>query len=90
MAVTGARHHLVIEGTAAVVRYGYHTAAELGAWRVDGGWLVAQLRAHDAFRLQQSPLTLVIANKSGAPTVRPLADVTVYQGQLTARLLPKL
>jgi len=36
-----------------------------------------------------SPLTVEILNADGIPTRRPLGDVTVYQGQLSARLLPK-
>ena len=89
MAVRSGEHRFTIAGVAASVRYGYQTAAELGAWHVDGGWLVAQVLTVDAFRLAQAPLRLVIPNQSGPPTVRPLADVSIVQGQLTARLLPK-
>ena len=89
MAVTGSRHRIVIEGVAATVRLGYQNAAELGPWRVDGDWFVAKVAAVDGFRITQTPLTLEIPNKDGPPTRRPLGDVTVYQGQLTARLLPK-
>jgi hypothetical protein len=91
MAVThGPPHHITISGIGGTVRYGYQTAAELGEWKVDGGWLVAQVKVYDAFRLMQAPLTLTIPNRTGPPTVRPLADVTIIQGQLTARLLPKV
>jgi hypothetical protein len=89
MAVTGTRHRIVIEGLQAVVRYGYQRAADLGAWKVEGDWFVAQVVSVDGFRITQTPLTLEIPNKEGPPTRRPLADVTVYQGQLSARLLPK-
>jgi hypothetical protein len=89
MAVTRGLHHITIEGVTAAVRYGYQTAATLGAWKIDGGWLVAQLQVHDAYRLAQSPLTLVLPSQNGPPTVRRLADVSIVQGQLTARLLPK-
>jgi hypothetical protein len=84
MAVTG--QHFVIEGFQAVVRFGYQRAAELGAWKVEGDWFVAQVVSVDSFRITQTPLTLEIVNKEGPPTRRPLADVTVYQGQLSARL----
>jgi hypothetical protein len=89
MAVTHGPHHVTIAGVGGSVRYGYQTAAELGAWQVEGGWLVAQVKVYDAFRLQQAPLTWVIPNHVGPPTVRPLAEVSIMQGQLTARVLPK-
>ena len=89
MAVTGQRHRIVIEGAAAVVRLGYQKAATLGAWRVEGDWFTARVEDHDGFRITQTPLVLEIQNPDGIPTRRPLGDVTVYQGQLSARLLPK-
>jgi hypothetical protein len=82
----GPRHHIVIEGVAATVRLGYQRAARLGAWTVDGDWFVAQIVEFDAFRITQSPLTLEIEHKDGAPTRRGLAGVTVNRGQLSARL----
>jgi hypothetical protein len=89
VAVTGAKHRIVIEGAAATVRLGYQKAATLGAWRVEGEWFTARVVDVDGFRITQTPLTLEIQNKEGGPTRRPLGDVTVYQGQLSARLLPK-
>jgi len=89
MAITGQRHRIVIEGVAATVRLGYHHAATLGPWRVDGDFFVAAVESVDGFRITQTPLTLEIQNADGIPTRRPLGDVTVYQGQLSARLLPK-
>jgi hypothetical protein len=89
MAITGQRHRIVIEGSAAVVRLGYQKAATLGAWRVEGEFFTARVEELDGFRITQTPLTLEIQNPDGIPTRRPLGDVTVYQGQLSARLLPK-
>jgi len=89
MAITGQRHRIVIEGAKATVRLGYQTAATLGAWRVEGDFFAARVETVDGFRITQTPLTLEIANADGIPTRRPLGDVTVYQGQLSARLLPK-
>lgn len=74
---------------AATVRLGYQKAATLGAWRVEGEWFTAQVVDVDGFRITQTPLTLEIQNPDGIPTRRPLGDVTVYQGQLSAKLLPK-
>lgn len=89
MAVVGTGHRIVIEGVAAVVRLGYQTAATLGAWRVEGDLFTATVQVVDGFRITQAPLTLEIQNADGIPTRRPLGDVTVSGGQLTARLLPK-
>ena len=91
MAITEGRdrNRFVIEGLAATVRLGYQRAAALGAWKVEGDWFTATVVEADAFRLTQSPLTLEIVNKDGPPTRRPLADVTVNRGQLSARLLPR-
>ena len=80
-------NRIVIEGAQAMVRFGYQRAADLGAWKVDGDWFVAQVRSVDGFRITQAPLTLEIPNKVGAPTLRRLEDVTVYQGQLSGRLV---
>ena len=88
MAVFGTQR-LVLEGAAATVRLGYQKAAQLGAWRVEGDRFIAQVQVVDAFLVTQGGLTLEIPNPDGIPTRRPLADVSVYQGQLSARLLPK-
>jgi hypothetical protein len=89
MAVTGQRHRIVIEGASATVRLGYQTAATLGAWRVEGDFFTARVEDLDGFRITQTPLTLEIQNPDGIPTRRPLGEVTVSHGQLSARLLPK-
>jgi len=88
MATIGSQR-IVIEGVEAVVRCGYQRAADLGAWKVEGDWFVAAVKSFDSFRITQTPLVLEIPNRDGEPTRRPLADVTVYQGQLSGRLLPK-
>lgn len=89
MAITGLSHRIVIEGVAATVKLGYQPAATLGRWKVDGDAFIAAVESVDGFRITQTPLTLEIQNPDGIPTRRPLGDVTVYQGQLSARLLPK-
>lgn len=89
MGVTGATHRIVITGDGAAVRLGYQTAATLGAWRVEGGWFTAAVVTVDRFRLTQSPLTLEVRNKDGTTTRRGLEDVTVYQGQFSARLVSR-
>jgi len=88
MAVVG-RQSIVIEGLEAVVRLGYQRAAQLGAWRVEGDSFTARVVEVDGFRITQTPLTLEIVNRDGPPTTRPIVDVSVYQGQLSARLVRK-
>ena len=88
MAVIG-QQRIVFTGVAATVRFGYQKAATLGAWRIEGNVLTAKCEDYDGFRITQSPLVLEITYPDSAPTRRPLGDVTVYQGQLSARLLPK-
>lgn len=83
------RQRIVIQGAAAVVRFGYQKAATLGAWRVEGNFFSARVEEYDSFRITQTPLVLEIQNPDGIPTRRPLGEVRVSQGQLTARLLPK-
>ncbi len=87
MAVTGQRR-IVIEnvGVAAFVRYGYQKAATLGPWRLEGEWLTARVLDYDGFRITQSPLVLEIQYADGEPTRRPLEDVRIAQGQLSARV----
>jgi hypothetical protein len=87
VAVTGRSHRIVIEGVAATVRLGYHQAATLGRWQVDGEAFTAAVTSVDGFRITQTPLTLEIQNPDGIPTRRGLADVTVAHGRLSARLL---
>jgi len=89
VAVTGTGHRIVIEGLSASVRLGYQHAATLGRWRVDGDHFTASVQSLDGFRITQTPLTLSIDNQDGPPTRRALADVVVYQGQLSARLLKR-
>ena len=83
----GTSHRLTFTGAAAVVRLGYQKAATLGAWRVDGDGLSAELVAVDGFRITQSPLTLEIPNRDGIPTIRGLEGVTVSGKQLFGRVV---
>ncbi len=85
----GPRHRLVFTGPAATVRLGYQTAATLGDWRVEDGYLSARVENVDGFRITQTPLVLEIPNKDGIPTRRPLEAVRIVDGHLSARLLPK-
>ena len=87
MATVGVQR-VTFSGAAAVVRLGYQRAARLGAWTIEGGWISAAVLDVDGFRITQSPLTLEILYAEGAPTYRPLGDVSVSGGRLTGRLLP--
>jgi hypothetical protein len=80
---------IVIEGLEAVIRLGYQRAAALGAWRVEGDYFSARVLEVDGFRITQPGLILEIPNRDGVPTKRPIGEVSVVQGQLSGRLLPK-
>jgi len=88
MAALG-EYRITFQGERAIVRLGYQRAARLGPWRIEGGWISAAVEDVDGFRITQSPLTLEIQYPDGAPTYRPLGDVSVSGGRLTGRLLPK-
>jgi hypothetical protein len=45
-------------GVEGAVRWGYRTAARLGAWTYERGTLTAELLTRDDFALQQDPLTV--------------------------------
>jgi len=87
-----------MEGPAAEITWGYHCAAELGAWVLEsppgGGpewWLRAEVRASDPFRLTQAPLMFVIDNSAAGkpPFERRLLDAHLEAGVLTGRLGPR-
>jgi len=89
VAISGQSHRIRISGVAAVVRLGYQKAATLGAWTVEGDMFAAEVVDVDGFRITQAPLTLYIHNKDGTDTRRQLGDVSVSQGRLYGRLLPR-
>lgn len=78
---------IVMKGAAADIRWGYHRAAELGAWTVDGDVLSARLLSHDRFKLSQQPLTFVVKRANGKPWVYAVDGLTVMDdGQVTATI----
>ena len=77
---------IVMKGSAAELRWGYHRAAELGAWTVEGGVLSGRLLSHDRFSLSQRPLTFVITRAKGAPWVYGMDGLTIIDGHITATL----
>jgi hypothetical protein len=91
VAIVGGRsvNSITFSGPSALVRLGYQRAARLGPWRVEDGYLTAEVLEADGFRITQSGLTFEIQNPDGIPTVRPIADVRIYSGRLEARLIPK-
>ncbi len=88
MATIGSQR-IVFEGVSGTIRLGYQRAARLGAWRIEGGYLSAAVLEVDGFRITQSGLVLELTYPEGAPTYRPIGDVAIAAGRLTARLLPK-
>ena len=79
-----------LRGVAAECRWGYHSAAVLGAWTVTradfGTWtLTATLVRGDAFQLQQRPLTFVAPHAAGEWRW-PIDTVDVTPTELRATL----
>jgi hypothetical protein len=75
------RHAFGIRGAHASIKWGYHVAAQLGAWTfagsgVDGGQVSATVVSRDAFRLSQSPLTLVLVLHSVDPVTQKVTGTT--------------
>jgi hypothetical protein len=64
------RNVIEVGGAEAIVKWGYHVAMRLGAWRFTGsgsggGVVNARVVEHDEFRSGQSPLTLVLVMTGG-------------------------
>lgn len=76
---------LRITGEHATITWGYHTAADVGAWVIEWGVVRAQLRSCNPFRLTQSPLYFV----AGPKFDRQLTDVRVGATELVARVGPR-
>lgn len=58
-------NRVAVQGKAATVKWGYHKACELGTWSFvgsgqSGGTVTATIVSLDAFKLTQSPLTLIL------------------------------
>jgi len=75
---------ILVRGPSAVIRYGYHRAATLGAWSITNGRLTADVQSADAFRLTQSPLTLIVPRSGGTDWRWRLSDVERVGPQLIA------
>jgi hypothetical protein len=86
---------MTITGLVAEVWWGYHKAASLGSWSFSrtrgqaGGALTATVIDSDAFKLTQSPLTVVIPAKPQAWRWA-LSEVEVSGSTLTATVTVSL
>ena len=56
---------ITIRGAAAKLVWGYHQAAVLGSWEMDGPTVTAKVISHDAFKVSQQPLTFVVQRPTG-------------------------
>ena len=84
------RHSIRLKGQAGVIRWGYQTAATVGAWTIENGVtgcdLTATVESVDHFRLSQVPLTFE-ANVGTGRWRWPVESVTVTEQTLIASLL---
>lgn len=54
------------KGAEAVIRWGYHRAAELGSWTLQERTLIAEVKSVDALKITQSSLTFVVPRPTGS------------------------
>ena len=84
---------LTMTGPDGAIRWGYHTAATVGAWTftadATGGNLTAQVVTADDFKLSQQELTFRCNRQKGPAWVWPVQSLSVAGGTLTARLGPQ-
>ena len=81
-----------ITGVSSSLRWGYTSAATLGAWTVtkreDGKWsLSAAVLTSDAFRVAQRPLVFEAPHAKGAWRW-PVLELQAVNGSITATLGP--
>jgi hypothetical protein len=79
---------ITVKGQEGRIVWGYHTAARLAAWCIDGHTLTATVQESDTFRVTQQPLTFVVSRPTGSPWVWTVASLQVAGQTLTASLLP--
>lgn len=81
-----------LSGVVASLRWGYHSAAALGAWtvtRTEHGWsLTAAVLSTDAFRLSRRPLAFVAPHEKGMWTWPIVGEPQITGAQLSAALGP--
>lgn len=83
---------LTVTGVEGSLRWGYHQAAVLRAWKIcreeSGVTLTATVVSQDAFRVSQRPLVFVATHAKGAWTW-PIEMLQIQDGALTAHLGPQ-
>jgi len=78
-------------GVRAAVEWGYHEAAELGAWTIQHGYVRAAVVKADPIRIRQSPLWFTVDNSASGrpPFQRRLLEPSITDGWLTGRIGPR-
>jgi hypothetical protein len=79
---------VTIRGPAGEVRWGYHSAASLGAWTVVDNHLTAQVVQADDFKVAQRPLTFIVHRPSGRTWSWNVGSLQIAGETLTAVLDP--
>lgn len=79
-------NQIALKGVAGEVRWSYHRAAVLGAWKMEGASLSATVLEQDTFRLSQQPLEFVVPRPNGAAWSWPIGTVRVEGSTLHAEL----
>lgn len=81
-----------IKGQTAVLRWGYHVAAQLGPWSVvvtpERSTVTADIVQRDEYKSSQQPLKFVVERPGGHDWVWPIESAQMTDGTLTASLGP--
>lgn len=83
----------VLKGSAAVVQWGWHNAAQLGSYTFTasdvGGDVTAMVTSVDAVKLSQPALTFCITRPNGTRWTWPVLSLHIADGTLSASLGPQ-
>ena len=80
-------HQVKWHGAAGRLLWGYHVAATLGAWSLEGDALDAAVVSRDAFKLNQRPLVFEVKRPKGQAWTWPVTFVDCSDRRLSAVLV---
>jgi hypothetical protein len=86
-------NRITVGGLSGTLKWGYHEAASLGKWSItadrSGQRLTADIVSHDAFKVSQRPLTLVVDRPKGQQWCWRIDTLQVTGTTLAATLVPE-
>ena len=79
---------ITFRGPAGELRWGYYTAAILGAWEVSGTTLTAQVVSCNPSQVSQRPVMFVVPRGASPAWRWPIETLQIAGTSLTATVLP--